>query len=137
MWPLRPLRGGRLAAGAAAALTLALAAADGGDGLTLAAEVAAAPTTPNQALLALMPAAAAPYRLPLALRSGHSETIFAALFRRKPHLLYKRELLHMPDGGCVCLDTEDLSPEKVLLVFSSPRCMCCICACEGVGVCRG
>ncbi len=46
------------------------------------------------------------------------ETIFAAKFRKKPHLLYDREILHMPDGGCVCLDTEDLPPHKV------PRMLC-------------
>ena len=51
-----------------------------------------------------------PYELPYnaLLNNGHVETIFAALFRRRPHILYDRELVQMPDGGVVALDTEDL-----------------------------
>ena len=37
-----------------------------------------------------------------------------ALFcRKKPHVLYDREVVHMPDGGCVALDTEDLPASQV------------------------
>jgi hypothetical protein len=75
--------------------------------------VVAEPTRWNQALLALCPHFTAEYDLPLILGNGHVETIFAALFRRKPHVLYDREILHMPDGGCVAIDTEDLPPEQV------------------------
>lgn len=77
-------------------------------------QVTASPTTWNQALLALMPTATAPYRIPLLLSNGHVETIYAAKFRKKPHLMYNREILHMPDGGCVCLDTEELPAVKQL-----------------------
>lgn len=65
------------------------------------------PTRLNQALLALCPALTNPYKLPAFLNNGHVETIFAALFRKKPHICYRRELIHMPDGGTVALDTED------------------------------
>ena len=30
-----------------------------------------------------------------------------------PHLLYARELLHLPDGGCVALDEEELPDSQV------------------------
>jgi predicted alpha/beta-fold hydrolase len=68
----------------------------------------------NSAILSLCPSLTASYRLPALLNNGHVETIFAAWFRRKPHILYDRELLHMPDGGCVALDTEDLPPAQQL-----------------------
>jgi hypothetical protein len=108
MWLVRVSRGWLLAgASAVAAGTTLLAAAVGSSGdKDLRAEVTAAPTAWNRALLARMPTAAAPYHVPLLLRNGHLETMFAAKFRQRPHLLYDREMLHMPDGGCVCLDTE-------------------------------
>eukprot|EP00887_Chlorella_sp_A99_P007801 scaffold20.g7801.t1 len=62
--------------------------------------VTAQPTKFNQALLSLCPSLTTPYRLPRLLCNGH------------PHLLFDREIVHMPDGGCVTLDTEDLPPEK-------------------------
>ena len=31
----------------------------------------------------------------------------------QPHLLFDREILHLPDGGCVALDTESVPPELV------------------------
>lgn len=76
--------------------------------------VTAQPTKFNQALLSLCPSLTTPYRLPRLLCNGHVETIFAAWTRKKPHLLFDREIVHMPDGGCVTLDTEDLPPEKRL-----------------------
>ncbi len=33
--------------------------------------------------------------------------------RKKPHVLYNREVVHMPDGGAVALDTEDSSAAQV------------------------
>lgn len=87
--------------------------------------VTAAPSAWNQALLALMPSATEPYQLPLLLSNGHVETIFAAKFRTKPHLLYDREILHMPDGGCVCLDTEDLPPEQVSFPCANVKVLLC------------
>jgi hypothetical protein len=70
--------------------------------------VVAQPNKWNDALLALCPYFTKPYELPAILNNGHVETIFAALFRRRPHILYDRELVHMPDGGVVALDSEDL-----------------------------
>jgi predicted alpha/beta-fold hydrolase len=48
------------------------------------------------------------------------ETIFAALFRSNPHLTYEREIITMPDGGVVALDSEastDLPTEAPVLVL--------------------
>jgi predicted alpha/beta-fold hydrolase len=48
------------------------------------------------------------------------ETIFAALFRSNPHLTYEREIITMPDGGVVALDSEastDLPAEAPVLVL--------------------
>lgn len=66
----------------------------------------------NNAILRLCPHLTANYRLPLFLNNGHVETIFAALFRKNPHILYQREILHMPDGGVVALDTEIQEPAR-------------------------
>ncbi|EFN55873.1 hypothetical protein CHLNCDRAFT_145469 [Chlorella variabilis] len=69
----------------------------------------------NSAILSLCPALTAPYRQPGWMpRGGHFETILAAWFRKKPHVLYDREIVHMPDGGCVALDTEDLPAAQQL-----------------------
>lgn len=76
--------------------------------------VIAQPSSFNDALLALCPYFTKEYELPSILNNGHVETIFAALFRRRPHILYDRELVHMPDGGVVALDTEDLPPSERL-----------------------
>lgn len=76
--------------------------------------VIAQPNAWNDALLALCPYFTKSYELPAILNNGHVETIFAALFRRRPHILYDRELVHMPDGGVVALDTEDLPPSQQL-----------------------
>lgn len=76
--------------------------------------VVAQPTPWNSALLALCPHLSQPYHLPAFLNNGHVETIFAALFRRRPHVLYDREIVQMPDGGVVALDTEDLPPGREL-----------------------
>ncbi|RMZ52610.1 hypothetical protein APUTEX25_000729, partial [Auxenochlorella protothecoides] len=62
------------------------------------------PTPRNETLLSMCPSLSAPYSLPLPLCNGHVETIFAALFRRTPGVVYDRELVHMPDGGLVALD---------------------------------
>jgi len=77
-------------------------------------KLVAQPTAWNQALASLCPYITAPYNLPAFLNNGHVETIFAALFRRSPHILYDRELVHMPDGGVVALDTEDLPSTQQL-----------------------
>lgn len=76
--------------------------------------VVAQPNTWNDALLALCPYFTKSYELPAILNNGHVETIFAALFRRRPHILYNRELVHMPDGGVVALDSEDLTSSQQL-----------------------
>ena len=36
--------------------------------------------------------------------------------RKKPHVMYDREVVHMPDGGCVALDTEVLPASQVGLL---------------------
>lgn len=69
----------------------------------------------NKAVVELCPYFSQPYTLPALLNNGHVETIFAAWFRKSPHILYDREILHMPDGGVVALDTEDLPPQKVTI----------------------
>jgi hypothetical protein len=76
--------------------------------------VVAQPNQWNDALLALCPYFTKAYELPAILNNGHVETIFAALFRRRPHILYDRELVHMPDGGVVALDTEDVPASQQL-----------------------
>ena len=68
--------------------------------------IKAKPTKWNEAILKLCPHLSATYHLPAFLNNGHVETIFAALFRRNPHITYEREILHMPDGGVVALDAE-------------------------------
>ena len=95
-------------AAAVAAAAAAAAAAVAMRSRLLTPQVSAAPTPWNQALLSLCPSLAAPYSLPALLSNGHVETIYAAFFRRRPHILYDREILHLPDGGCVALDTEDV-----------------------------
>lgn len=60
----------------------------------------------NDAVLSRMPALRRPFKpLPgLTIGSGHIETIFAAKTRIKIDVTYRREILHMPDGGIVSLD---------------------------------
>ncbi|KAL4433399.1 hypothetical protein ABPG77_010252 [Micractinium sp. CCAP 211/92] len=96
------------AAAAAVAATLALRK------LELRPNVQGQSTSWNSAILSLCPTLTAPYRLAAGLNNGHVETIFAAWFRRKPHVMYEREVVHMPDGGCVALDTEEAPPGKQL-----------------------
>lgn len=52
--------------------------------------------------------------------------------RKKPHVRYEREVLRMPDGGCVALDTEDPPTGKAsrstctaVLVFSAESALRC------------
>lgn len=71
-------------------------------------------TSWNSAILSLCPSITAPYSLASFLNNGHVETIFAAWFRKKPHVLYNREIVHMPDGGAVALDSEDLPASQQL-----------------------
>ncbi|KAL6748722.1 Alpha/Beta hydrolase protein [Haematococcus lacustris] len=47
-----------------------------------------------------------PYRPVPFLTNRHVETIFASRFRRTPPIVYRREILHMHDGGSVALDWE-------------------------------
>jgi hypothetical protein len=76
----------------------------------------------NKAVLALCPHFETPYELPynLFLNNGHVETIIAALFRCRPHILYDRDLVQMPDGGVVALDSEDLQEESDRLPADAP-----------------
>lgn len=72
-------------------------------------------TSWNSAMLSLCPSLTAPYRMPSWMPlGGHFETIFAAWFRKKPHVLYDREVLRMPDGGSVALDSEELPADLQL-----------------------
>lgn len=64
----------------------------------------------NEEIMKLCPHLSTPYSLPSILNNGHVETIFAALFRRNPHITYEREIVHMPDGGVVALDSEIVDP---------------------------
>ena len=45
-----------------------------------------------------------PYRPPVALRSGHLQTIWPSLFRRVEGVAYRRERLELPDGDFLDLD---------------------------------
>jgi predicted alpha/beta-fold hydrolase len=45
--------------------------------------------------------------------------------RKKPHVMYDREILRMPDGGCVALDTEDVPEEKVQGVMAQADVAAC------------
>jgi len=76
-------------------------------------KIRAKPTDWNDKIKRLCPHLTAPYRLPFLLNNGHVETIFAALFRRNPHITYEREIVKMPDGGSVALDSQirDHAPE--------------------------
>lgn len=67
----------------------------------------------NDKIRRLCPHLASPYQLPFVLNNGHIETIFAALFRKNPHITYEREIVRMPDGGSVALDSQirDHAPE--------------------------
>lgn len=76
--------------------------------------IIAEPTRFNESILKLCPTLHENYHLPGFLHNGHVETIFAALFRKRPHLMYDRELVHMPDGGVVSLDREKVEPEQEL-----------------------
>ena len=71
------------------------------------------PTDWNEKIQRLCPHLTAPYKLPFILNNGHVETIFAALFRKNPHITYEREIVKMPDGGSVALDSQirDHAPE--------------------------
>lgn len=60
----------------------------------------------NERVLSACPALREPYRPLTFLTNGHVETIFAAKTRSSPELSYRREILHMADGGCVTLDWE-------------------------------
>ena len=105
--------------------------------------VKGAPTAWNRAIQRLCPHLSEVYELPWILNNGHVrfhglsardapspshsrvehsqvETIFAALFRSNPHLTYEREIITMPDGGVVALDSEastDLPTEAPVLVL--------------------
>lgn len=96
--------------------------------------ITCAPTPWNLAIKRLCPHLSDPYELPWILNNGHVrfrrllltrfsprrltrccpflfgcfqvETIFAALFRSNPHVRYEREIVTMPDGGVVALDSE-------------------------------
>ncbi|KAL4855756.1 Embryogenesis-associated protein B8 [Chlorella vulgaris] len=124
------LRNRRMVPAMAIAAPAAIATAAAAAALTLAAfalrrrthcpEVHGATTEWNSAVMAACPSLTAPYSLPALLSNPHLETILAAVLRRKPHLLYARELLHLPDGGCVALDSEQPLPEDAPLLLLLP-----------------
>lgn len=103
-----PVRAAFIGAASAVAISAAAGAVVMGAGkrFVFVPTVTAQPTPWNRDVLALCPKLHAPYHLSPFLRNGHVETIFAAWFRRDPRLVYTRELVRMPDGGTVALDTE-------------------------------
>lgn len=58
----------------------------------------------NEGILSRIPTLRSPYKPLPFLTNGHVETIFAAKARKKVDIEYRRENLHMPDGGVVSLD---------------------------------
>lgn len=90
---------------------------------TLHPKIYAKPTDWNEKIRRLCPHLSAPYQLPSLLNNGHVETIFAALFRKNPHITYEREILRMPDGGTVALDSQmrdnalELGEEAPILIL--------------------
>jgi hypothetical protein len=58
----------------------------------------------NESVLSRMPTLRSLYKPLPFLTNGHVETIFAAKARSKVDVTYRRETLHMPDGGIVALD---------------------------------
>lgn len=61
-----------------------------------------------------------PYKSFPFLSNRHVETIFAALFRSRPQVTFRRECLRMPDGGTVALDwplLEGQNPNGPVLVL--------------------
>lgn len=103
-----PVRAALVGAASAVAISAAAGAVVMGAGkrFSFVPTVTAQPTPWNRDVLALCPKLFSPYHLSPFLRNGHVETIFAAWFRRDPRLAYSRELVRMPDGGTVALDTE-------------------------------
>ena len=82
-----------------------------------------------ETVLSRVPSLRSPLLAPAALAStplgagGHAETIFAAKARLAPGVDYERELLKMPDGGTVALDTlseKDVERIAEALALSSP-----------------
>jgi predicted alpha/beta-fold hydrolase len=65
------------------------------------------PTAFNRAILALTPLLQQPYVPTFWMRSAHAQTILATLLRRRPPVLYNRQILHLSEanhGGCLALD---------------------------------
>lgn len=58
----------------------------------------------NEGILSRIPTLRSLYKPLPFLTNGHVETIFAAKARKKVDVEYRRENLHMPDGGVVSLD---------------------------------
>lgn len=101
--------------------------------LTAPPELSYAHTKFNDAVMSRMPALRRPFKpLPgLTIGSGHVETIWAAKTRTKINVTYRREVLHMPDGGIVSLDwrvpragekvrqQRSLSPTTLVLAISA------------------
>lgn len=58
----------------------------------------------NEGVLSRIPSLRSLYKPLPFLTNGHVETIFAAKARKKVDVEYRRENLHMPDGGVVSLD---------------------------------
>ena len=82
----------------------------GGDGTTARVITSASAVSSDSAVpkstLRIMESHRAPLflrLLPNALR-GHAETVLPAFFRTGPNVLYRRECLIVPDGGCITLD---------------------------------
>jgi hypothetical protein len=88
----------------AAILSVALLAVLEAKRLTAKPKLSYQKTKFNEAVLSRMPALRTPYQPLPFLTNGHVETIWAAKCRSKVDLRYRRETLHMPDGGIATLD---------------------------------
>ena len=98
----------------AALLVIATAAWFHARKLTQKAALSYQETAFNRAVLSRMPTLRKPLQ-PLAfLTNGHAETIFAAFFRRRVDLHYRREYLLVPEGGVVALDWRISQPGDVV-----------------------
>eukprot|EP00897_Mesotaenium_endlicherianum_P004421 jgi/Mesen1/4006/ME000211S03190 len=77
----------------------------GGEAEELAApEVTAGDSALTKQLLGQLPRLQEPYKAARGMGNRHLETIFAAFFRTRPNIRFRRECLRMPDGGTVALD---------------------------------
>ena len=86
------------------------------------------PSASHRSILDRCPRLSSDYARPFLLFNGHVETIWASKLRTSLNLDLDRELMEMPDGGVVAIDT----PKTVILssrvIYGHvSRCLCGMC----------